>query len=532
MLPEPRNSLSLKPSPEHAAPISAVQTVNGETAITISPTGAGYSPDSTDRIASYTVNFPTSGIYQLYAHLYVGPASYNDDSFFSAVSFGEKSPTAPSDWHMVNGLAAVGFTAANDVVSGSGTAGTEVWKWLSISAFAGPASLTVEEGNLQQTFQIAGREDGLYIDRLVFGTAGTAFTVAELESGIPENHTPTYSTNTFNGADGIAIHRFDEPREGINQDGANPASGLAVMQGGLFGITLNRGDNGCGAAFYLAPDGSSFTNLFPMTSGAPGGYALGDPLVEGSRFYTTATAGGLYGAGSILTGQPHGTITAIYDFEAVSQHTGINTGGANPAGQLILSNGRLFGCAQNGGANASGTLFSISTNGNAFTVLHNFERPDANTGTNSGGSVPHCGMVADAAMLHGTATAGGNGGTGVLFSINSDGSGYSVLHHFEALDCSAATNTGGAFPSGALVRSGSTIYGTTSAGGQHGCGTVYAIETDGTGFCVLHDFSGTDGARPFSRHNFFRKHTLRDHTGRWRSNIGNSLFHAQQRRGL
>src|SRR5262245_50057380 len=61
--------------------------------ITISPTGAGNAPSNSARVATYSVTFPEAGTYDLYAHIRVGAGGANDDSFFYANGFGNKSPT-------------------------------------------------------------------------------------------------------------------------------------------------------------------------------------------------------------------------------------------------------------------------------------------------------------------------------------------------------------------------------------------------------------------------------------------------------
>src|SRR5258706_165598 len=54
----------------------------------------------------------------------------------------------------------------------------------------------------------------------------------------------------------------------------------------------------------------------------------------------------------------------------------------------------------------------------------------------------------------------------------------------------------GAGPVGGLILSGETLYGTTYYGGSSGNGTVFAVNTDGTGFTNLHSFTYSDGANP------------------------------------
>jgi uncharacterized repeat protein (TIGR03803 family) len=47
-----------------------------------------------------------------------------------------------------------------------------------------------------------------------------------------------------------------------------------------------------------------------------------------------------------------------------------------------------------------------------------------------------------------------------------------------------------------LALSGNTLYGTTVFGGSLGYGTVFAVNTDGTGFTNLHNFSTINDRRP------------------------------------
>ena len=47
----------------------------------------------------------------------------------------------------------------------------------------------------------------------------------------------------------------------------------------------------------------------------------------------------------------------------------------------------------------------------------------------------------------------------------------------------------GSYPYAGLILSGNTLYGTTIDGGSSGNGTVFAVNTDGTGFTNLHSFT-------------------------------------------
>src|SRR5208337_2833801 len=47
----------------------------------------------------------------------------------------------------------------------------------------------------------------------------------------------------------------------------------------------------------------------------------------------------------------------------------------------------------------------------------------------------------------------------------------------------------GGVPYAGLILSGNTLYGTATGGGSSGNGTVFAVNTDGTGFTNLHSFT-------------------------------------------
>ena len=151
--------------------------------ITITTDDIGNIPSNSLRVATYTVTFPAAGTYDLYAHVRVGPGVANDDSLFYGNGFGAKSPANSADWILVNNLAGVGFTAATNIVTGGGTAGAGVWKWINLSQFAPGPNFTVTNGGLTQTFQIGARETGLDMDAFVFGVNGVNFTVSNLDSG-------------------------------------------------------------------------------------------------------------------------------------------------------------------------------------------------------------------------------------------------------------------------------------------------------------------------------------------------------------
>lgn len=199
---------------------------------------------------------------------------------------------------------------------------------------------------------------------------------------------------------------------------------------------------------------------------------------SGSTLYGTTDGGPQY-PGTIFAINKDGTGFALLH---VFKHT---LEGDAPDAELTLSGETLYGTADLGGGSFSdfGTIFKLNTDGTGFTKLYTF------TGRNDG-AWPHAGLALSADTLYGTASQGAISNNGTLFALNTDGTGFRVLHTFSGPD--------GRLPLSTMVLSGETLYGTAQAGGAFGdLGTVFRINTDGTGFLSIHDFTGgDDGSYP------------------------------------
>ena len=186
------------------------------------------------------------------------------------------------------------------------------------------------------------------------------------------------------------------------------------------------------------------------------------------------------------------TFTNLYSFKAAGYESLIeadtNSSGAFPAAGLVLSGNTLYGTTDEGGTNGKGTVFAVKTDGTSFTNLHIFTALVSNT--NSDGANPEAGLILLGNTLYGTASAGGANGNGTVFALNTNGTGFTTLHSFTALSAPfSGTNSDGAEPQAGLVLSGSTLYGTAYGGGTNGNGTVFAINVDGSDFTNLYSFT-------------------------------------------
>ena len=192
----------------------------------------------------------------------------------------------------------------------------------------------------------------------------------------------------------------------------------------------------------------------------------------------------------ILAGQVAAqTFTTLYNFTATSGSLFTNSDGAHPVAGLILSGDTLYGTAFQGGSSSAGTVFAINADGTGFTTLYNFTAPSypSYPSANTDGAYPFGALILSSNTLYGTANGGGRWGQGTVFAINTDGTGFRNLH---SLNPGNALNTNSEGRSiAALVLSSNTLYGTAESGGNGDNGTVFAVNTNGTGFTNLYIFS-------------------------------------------
>ena len=208
------------------------------------------------------------------------------------------------------------------------------------------------------------------------------------------------------------------------------------------------------------------------------------PLLKGSWLYGTTRWGGAFNYGTIYKVRTTGTgYMVLHDF------AGGATDGREVFGALVSGGSTspwLYGVTVYGGTSNQGVIYKIQTNGSGFQVIHSF------TSGLTDGRNPNSALVRVGSVLYGMTPSAGAHSYGVIFKIQTDGTGYQVLHHF------AGGATEGGTPMGSLKAAGSWLYGTTFGGGANGDGTVFKVQTNGTGFQVLYSFgaTGTDGVQP------------------------------------
>jgi uncharacterized repeat protein (TIGR03803 family) len=231
----------------------------------------------------------------------------------------------------------------------------------------------------------------------------------------------------------------------------------------------------------------TFTVIHSFTGGTDGANPLGGFFIVGDYLYGTASSGGSSGVGVVFRVNTNGEETVLHEFSG-------GTDGANPEGHLVMDkDGNFYGTTNAGGVSNAGTVFKVTRKG-VETVLYSFTgKPD--------GANPVAGLAIDkAGNLYGTTTAGGSSGNGTVFELGIPtvtGGEWTedVLYNF-------GTGTDGTIPiAGVTFDASGNLYGTTSAGGTYGYGTVFQLTPSTPSWTenILHSFElGSDGGVPYA----------------------------------
>jgi len=265
---------------------------------------------------------------------------------------------------------------------------------------------------------------------------------------------------------------------------------------------------------------------YPETDEGDTGVAAPAQFAQGpdGQLYSTIETNGTYNAGTVYKISTRGAYTPLYNFCAEGGNC-LLTGGYPLGGVTLGLDGNLWGTTQNGGKDAYGTVFKMTSAGTltslyqfdgneaggpAYTVLQgqNGDMYGVTPGTHYGAffklttkgaitiypfdytngyeaNLPTQGTDGN---FYGTTQSGG-GGTcecGVIYKATAAGK-ITVLHVFTG-DVSA-TSYDGNRPIGVLVQdSKGYLWGTTYQGGEYNEGTIFKIATSGKDYELVYNF--------------------------------------------
>jgi len=337
-----------------------------------------------------------------------------------------------------------------------------------------------------------------YVNGLLFGRTTTTTLNTPTPGGTPiGSYGVIFHFDPNNVASSYSIDHMFAGHDA--DDGDNPRhDAMTPFNGLLYGTTLDGGTHNNGIIFSIGQDGTGYQVLVSLHN------SIGDEshscfVVANNILYGMTASGGDNGEGVVFSFDPSAptpTPTATptptpANFQTLFSFACASSTGKEPHGRLTLDpNGTtLYGMTRKGGEHDFGVVFSIDTSGNNYMVLHDFAGGDSDRATSDHGYVVQSGD-----HLYGMTTNGGHHDDGVLFKIKTDGSSFQLLHKF------GETHHDGKNPYGSLLLVDDQLYGTTANGGDNDLGTVFLINTDGHNYQRLYSFGGKtnngDGAKP------------------------------------
>ena len=206
-------------------------------------------------------------------------------------------------------------------------------------------------------------------------------------------------------------------------------------------------------------------------------------------FYGTSRSGGAYGYGTIYRVSSAGEVTVMVHFSGASGAAR----GRRPQAELVDDGtGVLWGTTFLGGAgnfgDGFGTVFRFNPVTQDFTSITEF----SGTGGFAKGSFPLAGLIRDGVgSLWGGTAAGGTGGHGTIFKVNTVNLVFTSVFDFTG----SAGARRGRSPEATLVNDGAgAMWGTTADGGANGLGTLFTVNTATSELTTLVDFTGSGGS--------------------------------------
>jgi uncharacterized repeat protein (TIGR03803 family) len=288
------------------------------------------------------------------------------------------------------------------------------------------------------------------------------------------------------------LHNF-----GGTGDGFQPYYGGPALSGAtLYGMTQGGGTPGIssGVLYKINTDGTGYQILHYFDNQPPDGDGTsprGSLTLSGSTLYGCCP----YGGSPYI--QVGGTVFKINTdgggYQVLYSFGGGTLNQCHPYAAPVVAGSTLYGTTSSESTGLYGEIFAMSTGGGAPQVLHEFGgKPDD-------GAAPYGSLTLVGSRLYGMTSTGGSGGIsgggsgyGVIFAIDTDGNNYQVLHHFQGYP------DDGNNPYGSLTLVGSKLYGMTSSGGtSNGPGVIFSINLDGGGYQVLFDFASASIGGPY-----------------------------------
>jgi uncharacterized repeat protein (TIGR03803 family) len=273
------------------------------------------------------------------------------------------------------------------------------------------------------------------------------------------------------------------------RDGGFPDGGV-IVGSTLYGVTSEGGKkvgkNGRpdGTVFSLRLDTGMEKVRYSFQYESTNGFSPVGSLVDQSdMLYGVTTTGGtgscydtgIDGCGTVFSlDLKNDTETVLHSFLYGA------TDGAIPEAGMIKVDHTLYGTTEAGGPGSCfgsqgvtgcGTVFALDLKTGVEKVIYFF----CSQQNCADGQRPDAPLINVKGMFYGTTYQGGANGAGTVFSLDPKTGTETVLYSFCSQHRGQENCTDGGYPDAGLINVNGTLYGTTSAFGAHGWGTVFSI---------------------------------------------------------
>ena len=201
---------------------------------------------------------------------------------------------------------------------------------------------------------------------------------------------------------------------------------IQATDGKLYGVAPNGGTstNIYGAIFSYDYTSNTYSvlHIFNNTEGRNPWCTL--LQASSGKMYGTTTTYGLHGVGSLFSMDvANNSFSVVHYFDSATGYC--PTSGAGTAGPMVqLSNGKLYGTTNLGGANLAGVIYSFDTTTNTYADVYDF--------SSSAGKFPGSLIQAANGLLYGITSNGGAHGGGTVFNFDPNTNTFSHLYDFDS----------------------------------------------------------------------------------------------------
>jgi len=280
-----------------------------------------------------------------------------------------------------------------------------------------------------------------------------------------------------------ATNIFTKKYNFIGSGGSGPQNSLRLLNNKMYGTTLQGGSSNVGVVFQWDPATNIYTDLLDLTgSGAGNGSNFNSNVtVYNNKLYcmsqqgATNNYGALYAIDPSLPNGSNTTIIKVFDG---------TTGGNANNNEMMVYNNKLYGCLYSAGSNNSGTLFQLDPATNIFTKLVDFNYTPTGRG-------PLGRLVLNGTKFLGMCNDGGANATGTIYEWD-PANPTTVVKKY---DFGANNFDNPIQPGIAMFLYNGKYYGTTYNGGFVDQGTLFAYDYTANTVAKKLNFNAAENGR-------------------------------------